>query len=97
MKTLIASFVCTLGLAVGTTLWAGDCCGGCGGQAAAKAPATAPATAPAKPVNHVCPVMGDAVDAAVTTVHEGKTIAFFCKQCIPKFKADPAKYLPNLK
>ena len=37
--------------------------------------------------------MGD----AVTLVHEGTTVKFCCKDCIPKFKKDPAKYLAKLK
>ena len=30
-------------------------------------------------------------------VHEGTTIKFCCKPCLPKFKKDPDKYLADLK
>jgi hypothetical protein len=29
--------------------------------------------------------------------HEGTTVKFCCKQCLPKFKKDPEKYLAKLK
>ena len=51
----------------------------------------------AKPVNTKCPIMGEPIDASVTIVHDGKTIAFCCKDCIPEFKKDPAKYMAKLK
>lgn len=59
-----------------------------------KAATTQPA---GKPVNTKCPVSGEDIDPAVTTTHEGKTIAFCCKDCIDAFKKDPAKYSSKLK
>lgn len=62
--------------------------------------ADAPTTAPSsdKPINTHCPVNRDEeIDPAVTTTYEGKTIAFCCKSCLPKFQKDPAKYMKDLK
>lgn len=39
---------------------------------------------------------GGEMGAPVDIVHEGRTIRFCCKPCIPKFKKDPAKYLKAL-
>jgi YHS domain-containing protein len=62
---------------------------------AEKAPATAPST---QPVNQNCAVMNDEkADPEVTTVHEGRTIAFCCKECIATFEKDPEKYLKTMK
>ena len=63
-----------------------------------KPAATQPAAA-AKPVNKTCPVEGKdhEVDPKVTVVYKGKTIGFCCEDCIPKFKADPDKYLADMK
>ena len=61
-------------------------------------PTTAPATQPAnKPVNKLCPVSKEDVDPKVTVDYKGKTVGFCCDDCIPKFKADPDKYMANLK
>lgn len=30
-------------------------------------------------------------------VHQGKTLKFCCKSCVPKFEKDPAKYLAKVK
>ncbi len=56
---------------------------------------TAPATQAA--INTMCPVSHEAVDPAVTTTYEGKTIAFCCKDCIAQFQKDPQKYTKDLK
>jgi YHS domain-containing protein len=45
----------------------------------------------------MCPVADEPIDPKVTTVQDGKTIGFCCEDCIPKFKANPAKYMKNLK
>jgi len=37
--------------------------------------------------------MGD----AVVHEHEGTTVKFCCKSCIPEFEKDPAKYIAKLK
>ena len=33
----------------------------------------------------------------VVVVHEGTTVKFCCKSCIPEFEEDPAKYIAKLK
>lgn len=51
-----------------------------------------------KPVNKFCPIEKEnEVDPKVTTVYEGKTIAFCCADCIDTFKTDPKKYMKDLK
>ena len=61
------------------------------------APTTRP-TASAKPINKYCAVdRDDAVDPTVTYLYQGKVIGFCCEDCIPKFKADPEKYMKGLK
>ena len=59
----------------------------------------APTTQPAadKPVNTKCPVSGDAIDPKVTTVYQGKTVAFCCKDCVEDFQKNPEKYMKKLK
>jgi YHS domain-containing protein len=63
--------------------------------------AAEPSTQPsAQAANKFCPVTGDPidkVDPALTTVYEGKTIAFCCKDCPEKFQKDPEKYMKDLK
>jgi YHS domain-containing protein len=67
-------------------------------HSAIAAPSTQPTTAPSKPINTHCPINRDEeVDPKVTYVYNGKTIAFCCESCIPKFKKDPEKYLAGLK
>jgi len=65
----------------------------------ATAPASAPATqASAKAINQFCAVeTKNKVDPKVTTVYNGKVIAFCCEDCIPDFKKDPSKYMASLK
>ena len=49
-------------------------------------------------VNKFCPVTREPVDPKVPTVqYDGKTIGFCCEDCIKDFKADPEKYMKNLK
>ena len=51
-----------------------------------------------QPVNKMCAVMpDDAVDPAVTYVYKDETIGFCCKDCVPKFKANPERYMKNVK
>src|SRR5688500_18536466 len=45
----------------------------------------------AKPVNDKCPVSGKAIDAAFTTKHDNKLVAFCCGMCEEAFKKEPAK------
>ncbi len=53
------------------------------------------ATPAAAPVNTVCAICGMKVDPNLpTATYQGKTIAFGCRMCPPKFKADPDKYGP---
>lgn len=47
------------------------------------------------PVKGKCPVMGGDIDPALTYTYEGRTYAFCCEMCIPKFKANPDKYLKH--
>ncbi len=45
-----------------------------------------------------CPVMGETINPKVsTTLESGEKVYFCCKRCIGGFKADPARYAPNLK
>lgn len=51
--------------------------------------------ASAAPVNSVCAICGMKVDPSLPTLeYQGKRIAFGCRMCPPKFKADPDKYGP---
>jgi len=55
------------------------------------------ALAHAAPVNQFCPVITEEeIDPEITTVYQGKTIAFCCDRCLAKFKADPEKYVSRL-
>ncbi|NOZ21081.1 MAG: YHS domain-containing protein, partial [Planctomycetes bacterium] len=45
----------------------------------------------------ICPVMGGKIDKNVHTDFQGQRIYFCCPGCVAKFKADPDKYLKNLK
>lgn len=60
---------------------------------------SAPATqASATPINKFCAVEHEnEVDPKVTTIYNGKVIGFCCKDCVPKFKQDPEKYMASLK
>jgi hypothetical protein len=68
-------------------------------------PTTAPTSAPATQAsasltiaNKYCAVQSDhEIDPKVTVASNGKTIGFCCKDCIPTFEKDPAKYLATLK
>lgn len=45
-------------------------------------------------LNSHCMVESDQeVDTDVTLVLDGKTYAFCCEECIPKFQKEPAKYI----
>ena len=58
----------------------------------AKAPADYPLT--------TCVVSGEelgSMGAPVVYDHEGTTVKFCCKSCIPKFEKDPTTYLAKLK
>jgi YHS domain-containing protein len=51
-----------------------------------------------QPINKMCAVEhDDPVDPAVTVEYKGKVIGFCCKDCVPKFKEDPEKYMKDLK
>jgi YHS domain-containing protein len=43
-----------------------------------------------------CPVMGDEIDPEVYTDYRGVRVYFCCPPCIPKFQANPEKYIPKL-
>lgn len=65
-----------------------------GGQVDVDAPAVAP---PVDVANKKCLIENkDDVVAGVTCTYEGKIYHFCCKDCIPTFKADPAKYIKDL-
>lgn len=51
---------------------------------------------PGKPINDKCPVSDAAIDAAKTSVYEGKLIAFCCADCKATFDKDPKPYLTKL-
>ncbi|MCB1207506.1 MAG: hypothetical protein KDN18_24860 [Verrucomicrobiae bacterium] len=47
-----------------------------------------------------CVVSGEALGSMgdpVVLTHEGREVRLCCDSCIPKFNADPAKYLEKLK
>ena len=46
-----------------------------------------------KPINAVCIVSGEELDAKVTADYKGKTYGFCCKTCLRKFTKDPEKYV----
>lgn len=48
-------------------------------------------------VQLTCPVTGEDVDPKVSAEMAGKTVYFCCKDCVAKYKADPAKYAAKLK
>ena len=50
---------------------------------------------PSVAVNTVCAICGMKVDPKLPTLeYQGKQIAFGCRMCPPKFKANPDKYGP---
>jgi YHS domain-containing protein len=66
------------------------------------APAATKPAMPTKPTTtaiaqKTCPVMGGPIDPNVFVMHEGKKVYFCCKECIPKFEKEPAKYMAKLK
>ncbi len=66
------------------------------GTALARAGALEDAVAP-RPINVYCPVQPDQrADATITTIYEGKTIAFCCKRCLRKFEANPERYAARI-
>jgi YHS domain-containing protein len=73
---------------------------------AADKPKGGPTTKPATtkpvdktPINKFCAVEGKDhdVDPKVTTVYQGKTIGFCCRDCVEEFEKDPEKYMKGLK
>lgn len=61
-------------------------------------PAAAETSAKPYPLD-ICLVSGEELGSMgdpVVIVHEGQTIKFCCDKCVPKFKADPDKYLAQL-
>ncbi|MDA0768314.1 MAG: hypothetical protein O3A87_10655 [Verrucomicrobia bacterium] len=48
----------------------------------------------------VCPVSGEELGSMgkpVVVTHEGTEVRLCCKECLPKFKADPAKFVEMVK
>jgi len=62
-------------------------------------PAAGGATPSTQPIDKMCAVeRDDKVDPTVPTVtYNGKVIGFCCSDCPPKFKANPEKYMKDLK
>jgi YHS domain-containing protein len=59
---------------------------------------TTQASASLSIVNKFCAIETEnKIDPDVTTTYNGKTIGFCCKDCIPTFQKDPAKYMATLK
>ena len=57
------------------------------------ATASADVTSAGQPVNKNCAVEQEhSADPKIVTLHDGKTYAFCCEDCIDTFKKDPAKY-----
>jgi len=62
------------------------------GANAQAVPAAAPASSP---VNTLCAICGMKADPSLpTATYQGKTIAFGCRMCPPKFKAASDQYGP---
>ncbi len=55
-----------------------------------------PAALPAGITQKNCPVTGESIDPKVYIDYQGRRVYFCCAACIPKFKAEPAKYLAKL-
>ena len=47
-------------------------------------------------VQVTCPVSGKTVDEKVSIEHDGRKVYFCCKDCVSKFKRNPAKYKAGL-
>jgi len=47
-------------------------------------------------LNSTCPVSGEPVDAAVTSVYKGRTVALCCKKCKQAFDAEPESFADKL-
>lgn len=54
------------------------------------------ASAAPAPLNRLCPVSGNPVDARYAVVHEGRVIGFCCPNCPKSFWEDPAKFAAAL-
>ncbi len=101
MKT--TAFVLTLALLAGTAAYITAQ----PATAPASQPSTAPASQPATKAadgkgeifNKMCAVeQAEKVDPnGKTYVYNGKTIGFCCDDCVDKFKANPEKYMANIK
>lgn len=48
------------------------------------------------PINTVCPVSDQPIDARYTVVHDGRVIGFCCPNCPKSFWEDPAKFADKL-
>jgi YHS domain-containing protein len=51
----------------------------------------------AAPVNTVCPVGSRPIRSDVTSVYQGKEVAFCCTKCKAKFDANPSAYAGKIK
>ncbi len=84
----------------------GFCCANCRSKFAANpeefadqlaALGKAPASTEDGLFNAVCPVSGDAADAAHTVSHDDKTVGFCCARCKARFEADPTAYADKIR
>src|SRR3954454_19061628 len=69
---------------------------GAAAPAAKDTPAKKKDDAKSKPINAKCPLTGEDIDPKVTTVQDGKVVAFCCESCIADFKKEPAKYMKKI-
>ncbi len=51
----------------------------------------------AAPVNTTCPVGARPIRTDITSIYQGKTVAFCCLKCKAKFDAAPSKFAANIK
>jgi YHS domain-containing protein/mono/diheme cytochrome c family protein len=63
----------------------------------APSPDAVPPPAGLEPINTVCPVTGNPVNAKYSVVFEGRVVAFCCPNCPKEFWTDPEKYRAELK
>ncbi len=46
----------------------------------------------AKPINQICPVSDEPVNASKVVAYSGETIGFCCDKCLANFNKDPKKF-----
>lgn len=53
--------------------------------------------ASAAPVNTSCPVGARPIRTDITSIYQGKEVAFCCTKCKAKFDANPSQYAGKIK